>query len=160
MQVRCVKETSDEWFPGFGGDEILLSGFGVDPHGVQMRPATWRVSDEFNKTFVTGDTYAPQPPRLFMEFDLTSPTPNWPRAYIINVILSEEDHGGFAALLHKIWAKVGDDVSKKAGDAAGKGMNAGDYAVCIAQVRRASLLLDRIGLIIELALSQVSAREE
>jgi hypothetical protein len=139
----------------------LLSGFVLDPHGVQMRPATWRVSDEFNKTFVTGDAYAPQPPRQFMEFDLTSPTPNWPRAYIINVILAEEDHGGFAALLHKIWAKVGDDVSKKAGDAAGKGMNAGDYAVYIAQVRRASCrapLLDRIGLIIELALSQ--ARSE
>lgn len=108
-KVSCVEETDE-----IGSDEILLSGVGVYPTGEVVQPAVWKVSDDFD----TGEAVVLAPPRTYVEFDLAKGT-QWPKTYVITVVLAEEDSGGFGDFLQDLWSQVGKDASNAVGAAVG-----------------------------------------
>jgi hypothetical protein len=100
--VKCYGETSD----GGDSDEILLGGFGISPDGKKKKISQWKVSNDFDKGETV--TYAGihegkfvQAPRRMIEFDLAANGENWPKPYVLTLIMGEEDFGGFASILNE-----------------------------------------------------------
>jgi hypothetical protein len=78
-----------------------------------------QVSNDFDD----GENVYPNTPHLLFEFDMSQTYPKWPRAYVITIILAEEDHGGFGDFMQRTWNKVGDQVTAKIRELAAKGID-------------------------------------
>lgn len=118
VSVTCKEETDE-----VGADEILLGGVAVHPFGEQKHIAPFKVSNDFDK----GETVTYPPVFPPGKFDFNDPTKGkslatfslvdhggkgWPgRVYGLNLVMGEQDSGGFSQLIHDIWKKVGDEVT-------------------------------------------------
>lgn len=121
-----VNEETDE----IGNDDILMGTSCYMPNGARVAGAEWKVG-EFSHTrsdrmakrsFVTSS--APYGRKLGTLGLGDVEGANWPHAYSWLVVLMEQDDGGFAALLRKLWDSIGAEVTKYLKDAAYAGIGA------------------------------------
>jgi hypothetical protein len=68
-----------------------------------------QVSNDFDD----GEIVSPDPPRKFIEFDMSTAFPKWPRAYLVTMMLAEEDGGGFGSLMQSTLRQVAEKVAEK-----------------------------------------------
>lgn len=109
-KVRCVEDT-----PGWGRDEIDLSGNTVDESGDTENISAFRVGK-----FKSGEEVNYSPPRIFAAFDLLeNPNVKWPRSYFTTLALAEIDLGRFPDFLNKFFDKVKEEVIKAVKEALG-----------------------------------------
>jgi hypothetical protein len=101
-KVYCEKETGDGLS---SNDEIDVGGTTVDEVGnVELIPA-WRVSSNFD----TGETKDYTPDREVHFFELQGED-GQPKPYLITLLMSEKDYGGFDELLADLYSLVKDEV--------------------------------------------------
>jgi len=101
--VRCVEETS-----GPGSDEIDFGGVATDAALNSALVGRFRVSSDFDD----GETKTYNPPRVVHTFDLLNPA-WWPKSYLVTMMLSEIDSGGFNDTLHELLKKIRQLVEKE-----------------------------------------------
>jgi hypothetical protein len=121
-RVYCDVETNE-----LGNDDIFMGGVAIDANGKTAKAKAWKVGtfgsdkgDHRDKRY--------SPPKTLWTFTLPNST-GWPKSFLFNLILCEEDWGGFAEELQKILEKVTAYVKKElekalAGALAGAGVGA------------------------------------
>ncbi|NIJ52868.1 hypothetical protein [Dyadobacter arcticus] len=116
--VKCVDETGSSWAEKFGDDEIDLGGTSIDETGDTNKITKFRVSSSFDD----GETTKYNPPRQFTFFNLLEGN-TFPKNYIVTLVLSEADMGGFPEYINRLFELVKEKV-KAALIAAGLGLGA------------------------------------
>lgn len=111
-RVKCVDETGNWLQERAGDDEIDLGGTSVDETGDTGKISKFRVNSSFDDGEVT--TY--NPPRQFTFFNLTEGN-TFPKSYIVTLVLSEADMGGFPEFINKLFDLVKAKVKKAIEDA-------------------------------------------
>lgn len=104
-KVRCDDETNGFLGSEAGSDEIDLGGTTVDESGDTGKVSPFRVAS-FGED---GDQKVFSPPRRFTFFNLTEGT-DFPKGYVVTLVLAEIDSGGFNDFLKKLMEKVRERV--------------------------------------------------
>lgn len=104
-KVRCDDETNGFLGSESGSDEIDLGGTTVDESGDTGKVTPFRVAS-FGED---GDQKVFTPPRRFIFFNLTEGT-DFPKGYVVTLVLAEIDSGGFNDFIKKLLEKVKERV--------------------------------------------------
>lgn len=101
--VRCVEESNE-----IGSDELDFGGAATDAALKSAIMSRFRISDDFD----SGEVVNYAPPRVAHTFDLLSPA-WWPKSYLVMMMLSEIDSGGFNDTLVQLLNQVRGIVEKE-----------------------------------------------
>ncbi|AZQ11726.1 hypothetical protein [Shewanella khirikhana] len=100
IKVKCLDDVGLE-LTDFGEDDIRLGGLGADSTDQRREVAGFRVGN-----FRKGRAKSFNPPRKFVEFDLTRGGP-WPRTFSTTFLMAESDgSGAFLEALRALWDAV------------------------------------------------------
>lgn len=105
-KVKCVDETGSWWQEIGNDDEIDLAGTSVDGLGNAKAVNPFRVGSSFDD----GESKLYSPPRSFTVFNVLEGS-TFPKQYIVTLVLSEADGGGFNGFINKLFQLVKDKVT-------------------------------------------------